>query len=133
MNGLNERVDNVKEVVLTQLIPNWIKGLNGDVAKFLEHLNIKKNLALSQQFLTSYFTSLKKAIEVNDITHFHQLVFTFQKEHLDELKLFTKSPLTEEYAFFWFSLCEFCHKNNLTYKVETKEGNIFIFTCKQHL
>lgn len=132
-NGLNERAKEPREAVLNQLIPNWIKGLNDDVVKFLEYLDIKKSFELSQQFLTSYFTHLKKSVDENDISPFHQLVFKFQKEHLDELKLFTKCPLTEEYAFFWFSLCEFCQKNNLTYKIETKEGNVFKYiSCKQH-
>lgn len=133
MNGLNERVDHVKEVILTQLIPNWIKGLDNGIVGFLDNLDIKRNLPLAQQFLTTYFTHLKKtAVGINDISQFHQMVFEFKENNLDEHKLFTKSPLTEESAFLWLNLCDFCHKWNITYKVETKESKMISFyhVCK---
>lgn len=123
MNGLNERVDNVREVFLTQLIPNWIKGLDNGIIGFLDNLDIKRNLPLARQFLTTYFTHLKKTAIGNDMSQLHQVVFDFQEKNLDEHRLFTKCPLTEESAFLWFNLCEFCQKSNITYKVETKETN----------
>ena len=126
MNGLNERVDNVREVFLTQLIPNWIKGLDNGIIGFLDNLDIKRNLPLARQFLTTYFTHLKKTAIGNDMSQLHQVVFDFQEKNLDEHRLFTKCPLTEESAFLWFNLCEFCQKSNITYKVETKESKIIL-------
>ena len=127
MNGIHEREESVKDVVLKQLIPYWIKGLKGDILKFLEYLNIKKDLKFSEQVLTSYFSSLLKMVEIDDITNFHKLVFDFKEKYLDEYNLLTNCPLTEENLFLWYILCNFCKSFNVTFKrAEEHDGMSFV-------
>jgi len=122
MNGINEREESVRNVVLKQLIPSWIKGLNNDFLKLLEYLNIRKDLKFSDQLVNSYFNSLLKSIEKDDISKFHKLTFDFKEKYLDEYNLLTKTLLTQENSFVWYQLCNFCKKFNITYKRVENDG-----------
>lgn len=128
MNGINEREESVREIVLKQLIPSWIKHLDNNILKFVEYLNIKKNLKFSEQLLMTYFVSLKKYVEKDNISKFHSLVFDFKQRYLDEYKLLTKVSLSEENSYVWNALCTFCKKNKVDYLREIRDnGMSFLF------
>ena len=74
----------------------------------------------------SYFASLQKVVEMDDITKFHKMVFEFKAKYLDEYNLFTKCPLTEENSFLWYNLCFYCKKYNVTFKKEERRDGMFL-------
>lgn len=129
MNGMYEREPSVKEAVFKHLIPSWIKKLeNNNILKFVEYLNIKRDLQFCENFLFTYFTSQLKSIDKEDVSQFHKMVLSdFKAIYLDEYQLLTKFPLTEENAFFWLVLCTFCKKNSIIYTVKEREGKKWIF------
>ncbi|KAJ6224992.1 hypothetical protein RDWZM_003537 [Blomia tropicalis] len=121
VNGTNERDESVRELFITKLIPKFI----GDsVFSFLEATNYKKDSKLYEKLFFSYFDHLyKTAVKTTkNQTKFHQLALDFRKEHLNEHRLIDFSSLTNEKAYFWYMLCYFCKKSDITL-VKTVENS----------
>ena len=113
LNGTNEREETVRKIFFTKLIPKFI---GNSIFYFVEGSNYKKDPKLYEKLFFSYFDYLYKTAvkRTRNQTKFHQLALDFCNEHLNENRLIDLSSLTNEKVYFWYILCNFCKKSEIT-------------------